>query len=165
MKHAKNKNLSLASAVAITLAIPVDSFAGQLIRIGNLVGDSTAEGYLDYINIESLSWHMATDDRGRSCVSELSMSKTLSRATPGLAKSISAGTIFEEAQLKIVNTGADKIKDLLVYDMTGVRLTSMGTSASDGWPPQETFSLTFDELTGTYAQTGESFAIPGNRCK
>ena len=177
MKLLNVKNLSLASAVAMTLGIPLDSSAAVFVKIGDIKGEAntTTKEHKDWINVLSWSWGMSTGDRGKTCVQDINLMKMLDSATDDLAQSIPAGTVFPEAQLVITAIDPDvpierAQYDKLVYDMKNVRLTSFSTSGSDGGDTTESLSISFDELTGTYKKSSDAeaepaFIIPGGQCK
>lgn len=175
MDTSKVKNLSLASAVAMALGIPLDSSAAGYLKIGDIKGESTeAKEHKEWINILSWSWGMSEGDRGKTCVQEMNLAKEVDSASDDLARSIPAGTVFPKAELEITESGGSAAEGEYVkmrYVMTNVRLTSLQSSGGGSELGNESFSISFEELEGFYKKTATrgdeepSFIIPGNECK
>jgi type VI secretion system secreted protein Hcp len=172
MDTSKVRNLSLASAVAMALGIPLDSSAAGYLKMGDIKGESADADHKEWIDVLSWSWGMSEGDRGKTCVQDMTFEKEVDRATDDLAQSIPAATVFPSAELEITEvdvttSGQSYLKTK--YRMRNVRLTSLQSSGSNGGTGTESFSISFDEMEGTYwASDGsrpEVFIIPGNSCK
>lgn len=177
MPYSKVKNLSLASAVAMTLAIPVESFAAvdMFIKFDGVDGESQDKNHQNWIDVLAWSWGLSSDGGGKSatCVQDISVTKWVDSASPQLTQSIPANTGFATAQL-VVRTAGTSALEFLVYNMSDVKLTSVSTGGSGGEDRlTENVSFSFGELTGTYtpqnadgsAGNPSSFVIPGGECK
>jgi len=172
MDRSTLKSLSLASAVAMTLGIPLDSSAAGYLKIGDIKGESQNAEHKEWINVLSWGWGLSTADRGKTCVQDMQLSKNLDSASDDLAQSIPAGTIFPEAQLVLTTQNDTRQFDYQTYTMKNVRVTSYssGGSGDDGTIPAESFSIAFDELMGSYVKpdgdgTEQTFVIPAGDCK
>ena len=167
----KVKNLSLASAVAMALGIPLDSSAAGYLKIGDIKGESQTKSHKDWINVLSWGWGLSTGDKGKTCVQDMQLSKNLDSASDDLAQSMPAGTIFPEAQLVLTAQNGDGSElDYQTYTMKNVRVTSLSSSGSDGGGiPGESISISFGELVATYTNpevgTAQTFIIPASDCK
>jgi len=165
------KNLSLASAVAMALGIPLDSSAAGYLKIGDIKGEATDQDHKDWINVLSWSWGLSASDRGKTCVQDMQLSKILDSASGDLAQSIPAGTMFPEAQLALTAQYAGGSQfEYQTYTMKNVRVSSFNSSGSDGGGiPGESISISFGELVGTYTNpedgTSQTFIIPASDCK
>ena len=150
MDTSKVKNLSIASAVAMALGIPLDTSAAGYLKIGDIKGESTeTKEHKEWINILSWSWGMSAGDRGKTCVQDMSLLKKVDSASDDLARSIPAGTVFPLAELEITEGGGSAGGEEYVkmrYVMRNVKLTSLQSSGGDGGLGAESFSISFEEL-------------------
>lgn len=171
MDRSTLKTLSLASAVAMTLGIPLDSSAAGYLKIGDIKGESQTKDHKEWINVLSWGWGLSTGDKGKTCVQDMQLTKYLDSATDDLAQSMPAGTIFPDAQLVLTAQSEAGSFEYSTYSMKNVKVTSLSSSGSDGGDiPTENISISFGELVGTYIKPGgggtrQTFIIPASDCK
>lgn len=175
MPYSKIKSLSLASAVAMTLAIPVETIAAvdMFIKFDGVDGESADDKHKNWIDVLAWSWGMSTDSRGRACVQDISLTKWIDSASAPLSQALPSNQSFANARLVVRKAGSDPLV-FLTYDMTNVKLSSLSTGGSGGEDRlTENISFNFEELLGTYIMQNDdgsggassTFIVPGNRCK
>lgn len=175
MSNVKSKSLALASAVAMTLAMPVESSAAvdMFIKIDGVDGESQDAKHENWSDVLAWSWGLSKDSRGKTCIQNLSITKWLDSATPALAQSIPDNERYVFATLVMRSASGTNPLEFLVYDMSNVSVTSMSMGGSGGEDRlTENVTFEFEELTGTYREQNpeggpgreQQFVIPDGTC-
>lgn len=155
---------TLFAAIAAASLIPATAVAAtdQYLKIDTIAGESTSETHPNEIEIQAWSWGMDRPSTGtattlamslgRPCVSELSMTKFVDKASPKLMGALVGGTVLAKVKLSITQAGGLAAPvDFFTIDMTSVYVTSLQESGSSGGDrPIESFALKFAAATVTY---------------
>jgi type VI secretion system secreted protein Hcp len=121
-------------------------------------GNVEAEGYKDWIGIETLSWgatrHISPTPGkpfGESStlkVTAVTVTKELDDATPKLLNALYTGTAAMKVSIAFVRTGSPAV-EYLSYDLAEAMISEVSTTSS-GDRPTETVTLYFQKLTINY---------------
>ena len=139
--------------------------AGDLfIKIGDIKGESQADGHKDEIELMSWSWgatqsgstqSITGSTAGKVNVHDLTFTKLVDLATPNLVSSVCGGTAYKEALLvcqKSAGAGKPKVPYLKIK-IGNVLISSYSTGGSGGSDETtETISLNFGKVEVTYTQ-------------
>lgn len=132
--------------------------AGPPMQIRMAIVDDPADPHRDWITVDSVSWGMSRplppgpSPPTKVDVSDVSVSKSVDKASPSLAKACATGKPLEKAEIQWC-TGACKDKTVyLEYTLTDVIVTSysISGSAQDDTVPVEQVTLNFAEIEWTY---------------
>ena len=148
-----DKFLSLNSAESAA----VDYF----LKLDGIDGESTSEGNVGEIVLNSFSWGensagISRSDSnnvrsGKNIFSNISFSKYVDKSSPELMLRAASGKLIKEAILTVKRPNSDirgnqyikiKLSDLLV--------TSYSVNGQEGTPPQDSFSLNFSKIEFEY---------------
>jgi len=131
----------------------------QFIKIGDIVGESQDNAHSGEIDVLSWDWGMAQSGTmhsgsggggGKVAIQDISITKTVDKATPVLMKACSDGTQFPEAVLTIRKAGTEPL-EYLIITMTDVIITSVSTGGSGGEDViRETTKLNFAQVSVEY---------------
>lgn len=154
---------TLLATIASAAVIPAAQAASDLfLKIDTIPGESTAETHPGEIEILAWSWGMDRPSTamttslalslGRPCVSEISMSKFVDKASPKLMGALIGGTVLSRVKLSVSQTGGLAAPvDYFTIDMSNAYVTSLQESGSAGGDrPVENFALKFAQATVTY---------------
>ena len=124
-------------------------------------GNVTAEGYQDLIDLGSFSWGVgrgismepgaiANREASRPSISEVTISKSMDNATPGLFKDSVSGDAGALVVIQFVQTGASKIETYMKYTLENCLVSSYSVSAGADGKPIENISLSFTKVIMDY---------------
>ena len=124
-------------------------------------GNVTAEGYKDWIRIESMSFglgrhismeagHMSNREATRPNITEVALTKQMDGATSGLFKESLTGSAGVKVVIDVVRTAADKLEKYVTYELENVMISSYSVSAGSEAAPVENISLSMGKLTMSY---------------
>jgi type VI secretion system secreted protein Hcp len=134
------------------------------IKLGDIKGESQADGHKEEIELLSWSWgatqagstqSIQGSTAGKVNVHDLTITKLVDGATPNLVKAVCGGTAYKEALLvcqKSAGAGKPKVAYLKIK-LGNVLISSYstgGTGQSD--ETTETISLNFGKVELTYTQ-------------
>ena len=139
--------------------------AGDIfIKIGDIVGESQADGHKEEIELMSWSWgatqsgstqSISGSTAGKVNVHDLTFTKLVDAATPNLVKAVCAGTSFPLATLvcqKSAGAGKPKVPYLKIK-MGNVLCSSWSSGGAGGSDETtETISLNFGKVELTYTR-------------
>jgi type VI secretion system secreted protein Hcp len=139
--------------------------AGDIfIKIGDIKGESQADGHKDEIELMSWSWgatqsgstqSLTGSTAGKVNVHDLTFTKLVDVATPNLVKAVCGGTAYKEALLvcqKSAGNGKPKVPYLKIK-LGNVLISSYSTGGAGGSDETtETISLNFGKVELTYTQ-------------
>lgn len=132
------------------------------LKIAGIDGESQSQGFENQIKIESFSWggsqHSAVAGTGGSGagkvnLADLSIMKTLDKASLPLFKSMCKGDHIATATLSAVKSGANG-KPYLTVDLTEIFVTSLQESASSEIP-MESVSFSYNQIKIQYSTQDE----------
>jgi len=153
--------LSLALLALITGLIftaPAHAAVDMFIKIEGVDGESTDSGHRDEIDVLAWSWGMTRGGAAKGAsrrppgteLSDLSLTKYLDKATPGLLQACANGKVLPKATLTVRKAGSRGL-EYLVIELTGVMVTAVDTGGSGGDDRlTEEIRLNFTEIKMTY---------------
>ena len=128
------------------------------LKLGDIKGEVTAEGFKDQIECHSLQWGVgrsistpvgAVTNREASApsISEVTMSKNLDKASIGLFTEAVVGKKEKAltATITVTKTGGDALEKVVVYTLTNTMISGYSVS-SGGDRPSESISLNFTKI-------------------
>ena len=143
---------------------------------GSPKGDVTAEGYKDWIKIDSLQWGVgrgismqvgAISNREASnpSFSEVTISKQMDNASSGLMKASMAGAEGVKVIIDCVRTG-NAVQQYCQYTLHDCLVSSYSMTSGGEGAPQESLSISFSKIEYKYTPSdtggkGETPAIIG----
>ncbi|OZG71766.1 hemolysin-coregulated protein [Hahella sp. CCB-MM4] len=127
----------------------------------NVKGNVTAEGYKDWIRLDSFSFgtgrhitmeagHMSNREATRPSLSTVDVSKLMDKASSGLFKESLTGDSGVKVVIDVVRTAADKIEKYVSYELEDVIISSYSVSASHESAPSEAISMSYSKITMSY---------------
>ena len=155
----RTRSILAASAAAFAFAAPPAAAATDfLLKIDGVDGESVMKGFEKQIEIESFSWGVTQTSTGaggaragKSCPSDMSLSKHVDKATPPLIGRAAGGTVTPTAILIGLRPGGPTAPQVyLKVEMKEVLVSSYQSSGSSGGGAMDAFSLKFGSATITY---------------
>ena len=154
------KPVSMIAFVLVTILAPAtEAFAQRaFLFVPGIPGDSTVEGYVDWISVLSIRQSATTTSR-RSVACDISVVKNIDVAGPALWATAASGQMIPEMLISVVKTTAEPSR---LYDirLTNVRIGAVqaSTGAADA---NETVTLVPQGVTLTfYTQSPTGTAGP-----
>lgn len=138
------------------------------LKYGVINGETTAEGFKDWIEVSSLSWGVGRGissgvgggskrEASAPSISEITLSKTFCAASPLLLKDAIGGKGCE-AQIHLTRTdNSGKHVAYQKYILTDALLSGYSVS-SGGDRPAESFSINFNKIDSEYLKIDDKFA-------
>ena len=155
----KKSQTMAAAAIALALAVPGLACAAAVdyfLKIDGVEGESTDSRHKGEIEIESWSWGVTQSTSGaggsragKPCVSPMSFSKPVDKATPPLMANAVSGMVIPKAILIGRKAGKDQ-QEYLKLELKNVMVTSYQTGGSNTSLPVDQFSLNFASMTVEY---------------
>jgi type VI secretion system secreted protein Hcp len=131
----------------------------MFLKLGDIKGEAQDSQHKEWIDIESIQAGVSLNVesgatgskriRGRSQVSDLSMTKNFDKASTLLEEACALGKPIGEAELHVTAMVKDKRDTVLKYKMKDVFVTSYSISGSDT-SLFESFSLNYAEIEWIY---------------
>ena len=129
-------------------------------------GNVTMEGYEKQIELHSFSWGVgrgismitgrtANREVSSPSISEVTVTKSMDKATPLLVQESVIGTKGKKVILHLVRTGGDAEEEYMTYTLENCLISSYSVSGSDGGEAGETLSLSFTSIETAYAESGK----------
>ena len=154
---ARRSALLIVLALAFTLASAGEAFAQRaFMLIPSIPGDSTVEGFEDWINVLSIR-QSATSISRRSIACELGVVKNIDIAGPALWATAATGVVLPDVQISVLRnnagggSGSPVASKLYDIKLTNVRITAVQASAG-GTDSSETVTLLPQGATLTFYQ-------------
>lgn len=144
------------------------------LKISTIPGESTDDKHKDWIEILSYSWGVSQPSSGSSSSGgarsaercnhqDLSISKTIDKASPKLFLSCCKGEHIPEIKLELCRATGDKQK-YMEYKLTDVIVSSVrpsGEGATDAKPlPLESVSFNYSKIELVYTETDHKTGKP-----
>lgn len=116
-----------------------------------VLGESTAPGYENQIEITSVQFGMAKPcGTGSPSVSEITLSKTVDRSSVDLIAAAQAGTVFDTFVIRFTLATGSGVINQKTYTARDAVVTSVASSDAGSGSGGETFSVLFSEMTVEY---------------
>lgn len=139
-------------------------------------GESTLEGFTDFIEVLSYSHGLAQQvlgttshtgrTTGRPNFQDMTISKTLDATSPLLNYNCAKASNLGEVKLHLVRQdGEDETQNAIpymVYQMDNTIISSVSVGGGGGGLPVETITLNFSKVTWTYQKQKEEVGAEGN---
>ncbi|MFT5691700.1 MAG: type VI secretion system secreted protein Hcp [Oceanicoccus sp.] len=124
-------------------------------------GNVTAEGYADWINIQSLQYgigrgismeagNVANREASRPSISELSISKMMDTSSAKLLNESVTGAAGIKVVIEIVKTGAKQLDKFCTIELENVLVSGYSVSSGGEGAPSESISLSFTKIQYEY---------------
>lgn len=183
MRRTGLKNLVAAGVVAtgVIMSTSIVAASDMFLKITNITGESMDEKHKGEIDVLSWSWGQSTGTartrRGgvpAVCIQDLSFTKLIDSASPGLIMMGMTGQVAPDAALVVRKAGERGQQEYFRLRMTNVSVLSFQTGGSSG---EETLSenvvLRFESLRGEYfpqradGSLGQAvtFEVSGGACR
>jgi type VI secretion system secreted protein Hcp len=131
------------------------------LKIDGIPGESTDDKHKDWIEVLTYNWGAqqptsATASSSGGATSEranfqdLSITKTLDKASPKLALALAKGTHSATVILELCRAGGDKVK-YMEYKLTNCIISSI-SNVGGGGEPTESLSFNYGRVEWTYVQ-------------
>lgn len=142
------------------------------LKLGDIKGNVTADGYADHIGIDSFSFGVgraismeagrtANREASRPNVSEVTISKMADNSVNSLFKESTVGSKGLEAIFKFVRTGADKLDEYMTITLKNALVSSYSLSAGGDGAPMESVSFSYTEIEVSYKDSDAKNASSG----
>ena len=130
------------------------------LKYGSINGDSTTDGYKQWINSDSFQWGvgrgvgsaargLANREASEPSLSEIVMTKRMDVASVPLLQDAWGGQMDNAVTIKFTTTTKNAVIDFLIYELENVGLSGYSIS-SGGDMPSESLSLNFTKITVTF---------------
>lgn len=131
------------------------------LKLGEIKGNVTAEGFEEHIGVESFSFGVGRSvamESGRTAnrevskpsLSEVTINKIADNSVNNLFKEATVGSKGLEAIFKFVRTGADKLDEYMTITLKNVMVSSYSISAGAEGPAMESVSFSYTEIEVSY---------------
>lgn len=151
------RKVLLASLIGSTVPAPSYAAVDVFLKIDGIDGEATTRDHKGEITVYAYSWGMdrayaqaagGASAAGRPCVSELTISKPLDKASPKLMGAVIAGNNIGKARMTMRFAGEAQ-QDFYLVEMTNVQVSSLQQSGSSELP-MEQVSLRFQSVNVSY---------------
>lgn len=162
----------ILAATAAIAAAPADAAVDMFLKLDGIKGESNDKMHKGEIDVLAWSWGASKGSVGQranpnqACGQQMSVTKWVDLATPGLTKNLLLGSAISGATLTVRKAGESPV-DYIVIKLDGVLVSSISTGGSGGEDRlTENVSFTFSGGTITYTQQrddgskGESMTSP-----
>lgn len=129
---------------------------------GTIRGEAKAKGHEDQVEIDGFSWGLVQEGdlhkgtgggRGKAAIHDLTITKSLDRATTELIKAGINLKPFDTVTLICRESGGDAAVNYLEFEMTNAVITSVSMNKAEGsGKPSETVTLQFAKFKFKYTQ-------------
>ena len=152
MKRQSFRGLFTTGVVATSLLMGATTFAAvdMFLKIPGIDGESTDEKHKSEIDVLAWSWGGSAGPGKSVCVQDLSLTKWVDAATPGLIMNNVMGQVVPTATL-VVRKGGEAQLEYLTLTLKNVTVSSYSTGGSGGEDRlTENVTLHFEKLEGKY---------------
>lgn len=136
--------------------------APAYMKLGDIKGEATDERHKDWINVESYSYELHTENTAtarastRAVPGELVIGKTVDKSTPKLAEAVATGKRFPTVEVELTRATGEGSETYLKYELKNVLITSYSVSGDADDRPTEELSLNYEEIKNTYSEYDDS---------
>jgi type VI secretion system secreted protein Hcp len=152
MKRQSLRGLFTTGVVATSLLMGATTFAAvdMFLKIPGIDGESTDEKHKSEIDVLAWSWGGSTGPGKSVCVQDLSLTKYVDAASPGLIMNNVMGQVIPTATL-VVRKGGEAQLEYLTLTLKNVTVSAYSTGGSGGEDRlTESVTLRFQTLEGKY---------------
>jgi type VI secretion system secreted protein Hcp len=147
--------------------------ADNFLKIDGIDGESTDDKHKNWIEILSYSFGVAqmasssaqsatsSGTGGRADFQDLSIVKSMDKATPKIFLACAKGETIKEVTLELCKAGGDKQK-YMEYKLSDVIISSTSTGGGGGGDPTESVTFNFGKIQETYTQINREGRPAGN---
>jgi type VI secretion system secreted protein Hcp len=163
MKQRNLRGLFTSGVVATSLLLGTTTFAAvdMFLKIPGIDGESTDEKHKNEIDVLAWSWGGSSGPGKSVCVQDLSFTKYIDAATPGLIMNTVMGQVVPTATLVVRKAGEMPV-EYLTLTMKNVTVSSYSTGGSGGEDRlTENVTLHFETLTGSYQKQDPKGGMQG----
>lgn len=161
---ALSRTLALVPPTIALVAQQASGAFDVFIKIGDIKGESTKEGYEGWIELHSVQWGVgrgissptggANREASAPSISELTLTKTLDSSSPKLfLNAVGGSAVIPKVEIHLVNTSSTGGAGTTYYKLflENVLVSGLSTSAAAGSDrPQESISLNFTKIQMEY---------------
>lgn len=142
----------------------------MFLKLGDIKGESLAEGHTEEIEVLSWSWgcaqtgttHSGTGGgTGTAAVQDISISKFVDKSSPTIVQSCCQGVHMPEAVLTLRKAGGNEPVEYLKITLKEVLISSHSMGLSGGDQVAETISLNFAQFNMEYQPQDNTGAKKG----
>ncbi len=152
--------LAVAIAGCVLLAAPAGRAAAvdYFLKIEGIDGESKAQGHQNWLEVTSIAWGRgapqsiaeggmagrsgAGEARSASGPGQMTITKTVDKASPKLMQAMASGRHIASAQLDLAKPGAPAMR----YNFQNVIISSFKQTAGQGGRPVEQFTINFEKV-------------------
>lgn len=145
------KVLLATVASSLVLGLSGTAWSAAYLKIGDIKGESQADGHQGEIDVLSWSWG-AESDRQRGCVRGFHFVKPIDVSSPPILMGQLTQEVYPEARLSVEHDGSRSRMEYLTLNFRNVRIETFDTGGSDGAPVTEQVSFNFEEVEYSYLQ-------------
>jgi type VI secretion system secreted protein Hcp len=147
----------LASTLALTTIAAAAS--NMFLKVDGIEGESTAQGHLKEIEIDSFSWgfHNAPSKgmgggagASKATIQDFTVVKRVDASSPNLVRSLLQGTTIKIATFVVQRAGGKAPADSIKITLENVRITDIKVSGAEAANATESVSFAFGKLTYDY---------------
>lgn len=135
-------------------------------EIEGIEGNVTMEGYEAQIELHSFNWGVgrgismitgrtANREVSSPSISEVTVSKSMDKATPLILQESVIGTKGKKVILHLVRTGGDTEEEYMTYTLHNALISSYSVGGSGDGEATETLSLSFTAVEAAYSEAGQ----------
>jgi type VI secretion system secreted protein Hcp len=143
------------------------------IKIDGIPGESTDDKHKDWIEVLSYSFGVsqpasatASSSGGaaaeRANFQDISIVKTLDKASPKLALACASGQHIKEITIELCRAGGDKVP-YMEYKMSEAIISSVSVGGGGGGEPTESLTFNYAKIQWTYTQQKRADGSPGGK--
>ena len=146
---------AVAASIGVAAAGPCAA-ADWFLRLEQVQGESTDTKHKGEIDVLSWSWSVDPNPSAnglrasKPCVSDLSFSKAVDKATPQLIGNAASGMRIPRGTLVGRRTGAKVEQEYLRIELRDIVVSSFQTGSVGSAAPLETVSLSFETMVVEY---------------
>lgn len=142
---------------AVDMFLKVENIANQ----APIEGESTTEGYENWIDILSVSWGVSNPapiisggggGAGKASFSDFNFVKKTDKSSPKLFLAVAKGEVLPSANFHVTDLIGAKVTPYIIFNLDKVRVTSYSISGAEGTDrPTESLSLNFAKVQYEYS--------------
>lgn len=155
----------ILAATAAIAAAPADAAVDMFLKLDGIKGESQDKTHKDEVDVLAWSWGASKGSAGQRanpnqvCGQQLSVTKWVDLATPGLTNNLVLGSTIPSATLTVRKAG-DSPLEYIVIKLNGVLVSSISTGGSGG-EDRLTEGVSFAFSGGTITYTPDVDGKPG----
>ena len=136
------------------------------LELEGIEGNVTTQGYEKQIELDTFSWGVgrgismitgrtANREVSSPSISEVTVSKSMCKATPLLVQEAVIGTKGKKAIIHLVRTGGDTLEEYMTYTLENCLISSYSVSGGSDGEAGETLAFSFTSIETAYAEAGK----------